>query len=263
MKRSTIWDNKKFQIGACVFFWLTIWEVVSLFTPSVLFSSPTQTITAFFRIIQKQQFWLSIGNTLLLTMSGFLSAFILGSIFAVIAYKSKIVEILLAPAIQIMKSVPVTCFVIVSLIWLSSKHISILVAFFVVFPVSYISMSAGIDSINKQTVEMLNIFHVPIIKRVKMVYSYAVLPSVLAGCNVSISMSFKAAIAGEIIGLPMNTIGEQLYLSKLYLSIDELFAWTVVIIIISIVFEKVLSYYLRRIQQRLEKKDANLLEKSL
>lgn len=59
-------------------------------------------------------------------------------------------------------------------------------------------------------------------------------------------MSWKSGIAAEIIGVPAHSIGERLYMSKIYLSTDSLFAWTLVIIIISAVFEKLFLWILKK-----------------
>ena len=40
------------------------------------------------------------------------------------------------------------------------------------------------------------------------------------------------------MGIPDHSIGEQLYLSKVYLDTGGIFAWTVVIILLSFLFEK-------------------------
>ena len=57
-------------------------------------------------------------------------------------------------------------------------------------------------------------------------------------------MAWKSGIAAEVIGVPAHSIGEKLYMAKIYLSTAELFAWTFVIIIVSKVFEKLFLFLL-------------------
>ena len=45
-------------------------------------------------------------------------------------------------------------------------------------------------------------------------------------------------MAAEVIGLPSGTIGERLYTAKIYLQTPDLFAWTVVVLSLSAVFER-------------------------
>ena len=58
-------------------------------------------------------------------------------------------------------------------------------------------------------------------------------------------MSWKAGIAAEVIGTPLRSIGEQMYLSKVYMATAELFAWTMTVILLSTVLEKLLLRLLR------------------
>ena len=54
-------------------------------------------------------------------------------------------------------------------------------------------------------------------------------------------------LAAEVIGNPANSIGEQMYLSKIYMDTAELFAWTLTVILLSTVFEKAVLWLLRRV----------------
>ena len=51
-------------------------------------------------------------------------------------------------------------------------------------------------------------------------------------------MSFKSGVAAEVIGVPSYSIGEKLYMSKIYLDTAGLFAWTLVIIAVTFFFER-------------------------
>ena len=59
-------------------------------------------------------------------------------------------------------------------------------------------------------------------------------------------MSWKSGIAAEVIGVPSHTIGENLYMAKIYLSTGDLFAWTIVIILVSTCFEKIFLLLLQK-----------------
>ena len=61
---------------------------------------------------------------------------------------------------------------------------------------------------------------------------------------------FKATIAAEVIGVPRNAMGTQLYHAKIYLQTDALMAWTVAVILLSMVTEKLLRKGLERGRRR-------------
>lgn len=76
------------------------------------------------------------------------------------------------------------------------------------------------------------------------------LPPFLAACEACVGMCFKATIAAEVIGVPRNAMGTQLYHAKIYLQTDALMAWTVVIILLSMVTEKLLREAIERGRRR-------------
>ena len=63
----------------------------------------------------------------------------------------------------------------------------------------------------------------------------------------------QGGVAAEIIGTPDGSIGKQLYYAKIYLDTDDLLCWTVIIVIISVAFEKLFMLLLRRFYRRLER----------
>ena len=70
-----------------------------------------------------------------------------------------------------------------------------------------------------------------------------VLPYFLSACRLSLGMCWKAGVAAEVIGVSSGSIGEKLYNAKIYLNIPDLFAWTIVIIVISFVFEICVAFF--------------------
>ena len=70
-------------------------------------------------------------------------------------------------------------------------------------------------------------------------------------------MSWKSGVAAEIIGVPSYSIGERLYMAKIYLNTDSLFAWTLVIIVLSLIFEKIFLGLLKKTGGKSWKEDVH------
>ena len=85
---------------------------------------------------------------------------------------------------------------------------------------------------------MAQVFRISLPRRIRYIYVSQVLPFFRAGCSVALGLCWKAGIAAEVIGIPEQSIGEMLYNAKIYLNTPDLFAWTVVIVMISLLFEK-------------------------
>ena len=79
------------------------------------------------------------------------------------------------------------------------------------------------------------------------------MPYFVSACSVGLGFGWKAGIAAEVIGLPKNTLGLEIYNSKIYIETIDLFALTAVIIILSILLEKVFMFLLSRLSKRILK----------
>ncbi len=60
-------------------------------------------------------------------------------------------------------------------------------------------------------------------------------------------MSWKSGIMAEVIGTPKPSIGREMYAAKTYLETSKLFAWTIVVVVLSVVFEVFFMWILKRL----------------
>ena len=114
-------------------------------------------------------------------------------------------------------------------------------------PPIYTNMLKGMDNTDIKMLEMATVFKVSMYKKIRYIYIPSIKPYLIAAISVALGFCWKAGVAAEIIGLPSNTVGEALYKSKIYLDTPELFAWTLFIVIISMVFETVFITLVRKI----------------
>lgn len=235
------------KTGAVVLFWLLLWQLIVVWLDeksgtaggNILVASPLETAGTLLALSQTTAFWKAVGCSFIKIATGFFLAVAAGVLLATAAAASGVVRALLNPMLRLMKAVPVASFIILALFWLSSsKHLSVLISFLMVLPVIYTNVLQGISSADKELLEMAAVFRVTFGKRVRYIYLPAALPYFVSACSVGLGFCFKSGIAAEIIGLPQNSIGERLYEAKLYLLTEELFAWTAVIVLVSVVFEK-------------------------
>ncbi|MBI9094506.1 MAG: ABC transporter permease subunit [Sphaerochaeta sp.] len=236
-----------------VLFWLGIWQLVAMtLGQDILLVSPIAVILHLFEQVQVSSFWRSIGYSFSRIAGGFLLATLMGVLFAIFSYRSRWVEELLAPPIQTIKATPVASFVILTLVWISPQNLSVFISFLMVLPLIYTNVLMGIRSTDERLLEMAQVFRVPTYRRIRYIYLSQVLPYFRSACSVALGLSWKAGIAAEVIGLPQGSIGEKLYQAKIYLDTPDMFAWTLVIITISVWFEKIFLILLDRAMIKME-----------
>lgn len=235
-------------------FWLFVWYFLSLkINSSIFLPSPEATYKALIRIGKRAGFWQTIFNTFSKIAKGFLLALIAGTILSVISAFVKIIDVLVSPFMRLLKTVPVASFIILALLWVKSDKLSVLISFVMVTPVVYINILQSFDNVDNNLLEMADIFNVGLLRRLRFIYVPALVSGFMSACKIGLGFCFKAGIAAEIIGLPFQSIGSELYKSKLYLMTDELFAWTVVIVLMSAFFEGVCIYLLNKLSCIIEK----------
>jgi len=134
--------------------------------------------------------------------------------------------------------VPVVSFIILALVWLDSEELSLFISALMVFPPVYLNVLAGITSTDEKLLEMARVFRVPFRRQLRGIYLPQVLPYFRSAVSLALGLCWQAGAAAEVIGLPAGTIGEKLYNAKVYFQTPDLFAWTAVIVAVSLVFEK-------------------------
>ena len=228
-------------------FWLAIWQGLTLLIRQKLFlASPYEVFLALGRMLGQARFYTALLNTFWHITAGFLIAFAVGVLLAVLAGRFGGVARLLKPLMAVVNATPVASFTILALILMGSRHLALLMSFLMVMPILYANTLAGITSIPRGHFEAAEVFGMPRGERLRYIYLPGALPHVLSACRSGIGISWKAGVAAEVIGITAGSIGGWLYESKLYLNIDELFAYTLVVIVVSYVSEKGFGWLLQR-----------------
>ncbi len=227
------------ETAASVMFILLLWQIgASLLDNKILLVSPVDVIIRMGELIGESGFISSLMFSFVRIVIGFAAALVSGCLLGALASRFRIVDILLRPIMVTVKSVPVASFIILALIWLDSSSLSMFISFLMVLPVVYTNVLTGIGAIPKVQREMADVFDIPWGKRLIYIALPNLKPYIISACTVSLGLSWKAGIAAEVIGIPSGSIGERLYQAKLYLETPDLFAWTVYIVLISVIFEK-------------------------
>lgn len=239
--------KRRIQIAAAAFFWLCVWQAAAAaIGQEVFLVSPIQAISTLFQLLPQAEFWQRIGFSAGRILLGFGLGVVCSALLAVGAEKWEWMDALLTPVMQLVKATPVASFIILALVWVSGSSLSILISFLMVLPVLYGAVRTGIESADRQLLEMAQVFRLPLGRRLRAIWLPAVLPAFRQGCSVALGICWKSGVAAEVIGLPDGSIGDALYRAKITLSTGELFAWTFVIILLSAVFEKLFLALLDR-----------------
>lgn len=226
---------------------LGVWEAAArILNNRLLLVGPLTVALRLMDLIGEKTFWQAVSFTFTRITAGFLLAFFLAQILAALAARFPLVETLLRPYLTAIQTVPVASFIVIALLWLSGRKLSIFISFLMVLPVLYTNLLHGIKAADPQLLEMARVFRLSPFQRVRGVYLPAMESYLLSACHVALGMCWKSGVAAEVIGVCSGSIGGMLYDSKVYLEISDLFAWTVVIVAVSVCFEKLFIRILKQ-----------------
>lgn len=203
-----------------------------------LLASPVSTLLRLGELAVTLPFWRAVAWSAGRILGGFFIACLLAVLCAALSARFARFRELLAPLVAAVKAVPVASFIILALVWVSSRNLSLLIAALMVFPAVYGNVLTGITQADRELLEMARVFRVPFSRQLRGIYLPQVLPYFRTAVSLGLGLCWKAGVAAEIIGLPIGSIGERLYTAKIYLETADLFAWTAVIVAVSVVFEK-------------------------
>lgn len=222
-----------------IIFWIVMWESVAILnSDNFLFVSLLDVFKRLITLSGESEFWMSIGYSSLRVFLGIFISILTALLLAPLSHSVKWIKSLLYPLLVTIKSIPVAAFIIFSLVFISSNNLSILITVLIGFPIMYTNLLNGIENTDNKLIEMSEIFEIKGIKKALYIYIPEVKSYFIAGLNLAIGMCWKAGIAAEVIGVPDGSIGEKLYLAKIQLDTADILAFTIVIIIVSIIFEK-------------------------
>jgi len=237
---------RKFSTVLSVLFWIAVWWLgAGAMDNDLLLPTPWRVLRCLGKLAATQPFWqavtLSIGRILL----GVVTAVVLGVFLAVLTTRSRLAEALTEPIMTAMQVTPVASFSILVLLWLERDWVPVLICGMMVLPVVWSGVSTGIRTVDVQLLEMAQVFQLSRWRTLLRVYVPSVLPFFRTACISSLGLGWKAGVAAEVLNVPAVSIGRMLIESKLYLMTEELFAWTVTVIVLSLLLQNIMLRLLK------------------
>lgn len=245
-KETSMWKVCTERIAA-IFVAILLWQLLAMkLDQKLLLATPVDVAKTLGVLVKSQEFYSAIAYSMGRILIGLLIGAAVGIACALLAGRWHFMEVLFWPYFSAMKATPVASIVILCLVWLSGRRLSVFIVFLVVTPVIYTNILAGIKNLDPKMKDMARVFGINGLRRLLYVYLPELKTYIIAAFALATGMAFKAGIAAEVIGTPGGSVGKMLYNAKVYLETPELFAWTLVIIVLSVVVEQVILGLVKR-----------------
>jgi NitT/TauT family transport system permease protein len=253
MMRSIIFRKIK-RIGRTLIalgFWLGLWQIAAMVVgQELLIPAPLLVLRRLAELGGTVLFWQSAGGTLLRIFGGFLIGVVLGTVVGVLTASWPLADLLLSPAVRVVRATPVASFIVLMLLWVKTGMLPAFISALMVLPILWGNVTRGIRETDPLLLEMGALYGFGFWKEKRLIYLPSVLPYFTSGCKTALGLAWKSGVAAEVLCLPKQAVGTQVYYSKLYLETPSLFAWTVVVIVLSFLVEGVLVFGMNRLEKR-------------
>ena len=227
MPTSTISKSNLYKIClklAVILFWIAAWQFIAvMISNQTILPSPISVLQRLIILGQTSEFWITTLYSCLRIIIGFIAGCMIGILIGIIMFTSSTIKHLLDP--------------ILIFIWLNSDIIPSFIGFLIVVPIICRNIFEALRSLDKNLVEVAQIFKLSWIQKIQVLYLPTIKNYFIAAFTTSLGLAFKAGIAAEILCTPKMSIGKEIYNAKVYLDTENIFAWTLVVIMLSLLFE--------------------------
>lgn len=226
-----------------------LWELVtrlnSIFelTNPLFFPPPTVILERAWELTQSGLLLSSLGSSTIRILLGFLIGMIFAVALALVMGRVKIVEQWLTPIINMIGPIPALALLPLFIIWFGIGEVPkvFLIAWTSFFPI-LTNMVVGLNSVNSNLIRSALSLGASNHQIYKKVIIPSTLPSLLAGCQISLGLGFSALVVSEMMGTTSG-LGFMIVDARNYFKITDMYVAIILIGIeyslFSLLFKKI------------------------
>jgi ABC-type nitrate/sulfonate/bicarbonate transport system permease component len=179
--------------------------------------------------------------TLARVAAALLLSFVVGLGLAIAMYLSGAVESYGRPIVRLLMAVPVVCWILFAVLWF--KWVEFRIAFVLVVvcaPVFLVDALDGMKGVSKDLRDMLRAFRPTRSQLFTKLILPATLPAILTSWKINLSLAIRVVTIAELVGA-VTGIGYGLVVAQELFSVSDVFAWTLILVVVLFVAEAVLT----------------------
>jgi len=231
--------------------WLGVWQCAAFFVDlELLLPSPVQVLRALVGLAGTLPFWQSAVASLARIFGGMLLGTGLGAVLALLTARFSWADAVFSPAIRVIRATPVASFILLVLLWVNTNLVPLLIAGLMVLPVVWSGVRGGLAAADPKLLEAARAYGFSPWKTFLLVRLPSALPEFLRACRTALGLAWKSGVAAEVLCQPRRAIGAQIYYTKYYFETAQLFAWTLTVILLSLVLDYLFGRAVSALERR-------------
>lgn len=212
------------------------WEIVSWFVPPFIVPGWERIFRSLIGL--RMDFVLV---TLARVAGALVVSFAFGLGLAVAMYASARVERYVRPIVRLLMAVPVVCWILFAVLWF--KWVELRIGFVLVVvcaPVFLVDVLDAMKGVSKELRDMLRAFRPTRAQLFTKLVLPATVPAMLTSWKINLSLAIRVVTIAELVGA-VTGIGYGLVVAQELFSVADVFAWTLVLVVILFLAEAVLT----------------------
>lgn len=227
--------------------WGLLWELIGQLDVTFFIPPLSEVLATLFEIIGTPAFLKALGETAYAFALGVFFAVFIGIPVGILMGRSRLLDELLLPWVNVFLSAPLTALVpvLMVLFGFGMKSIIITTTLFAIW-IIILNSRAGVKQINRSLVEMAKSFGASPTDAFFKIYFWAALPEILGGVRIGVIRAVKGVIIGQLL---ISIVGFgalfELYSSNFLMA----HFWAVLIVLFALAFviAEFLAYLERRV----------------
>jgi NitT/TauT family transport system permease protein len=236
--------KKTLIMGSSIFTLFILWQIVYMVVNHpLLVPSIGSVFTALIGILTHLDSIEVIGFTLLRLFLSIALSGVLGISIGILAGLNQKLSLFIKPYVTILRTIPVISIVVILLIIFGYAYTPFIITFLMVFPIIFQSVHQGITHIDHELIDVYRLEEKHLFLAIRILYFPMVKNHIILGLLQSFGLGLKVLVMAEYLAQTRISIGNSIYLSKINLQYDHVFAWTLILILIATFLEFAIKKY--------------------
>lgn len=216
---------------------MAVWWLASLRMPAFVLPGPLKVAHALSTLLHSGTFASDLSITLYRVLSGFLLAAVIGAPLGIFLGANPRAARFLEPLLSIVNTVSSAIWAVFAIIWFGiSDATTVFVVFMTAMPLILTNVWRGALTVERQHVELARSFRMSSAQIMRKIYLPTILPHFFSGARLAFGFGWRVSLVAETIG-SSNGIGYRLRQAADLVQTDQVFAWTVTLVVLMLLIE--------------------------
>jgi NitT/TauT family transport system permease protein len=216
---------------------IAIWWLASLRVPHFVVPGPARVFDALAALSASGDLWHNLAITLGRVAAGFIAATLIGLPLGIVLGANRRLGEFFEPIIPVMNTVSSAIWAIFAIIWFGiSNATTIFVVFMTAMPLIITNVWQGTRTVSADFIELAHTLRMGKTRVMAKIYLPTILPYFFSGARLAFGFGWRVSLVAETLG-SSSGVGYRLRQSADLIQTDQVFAWTIALVVMMATLE--------------------------